>query len=32
VDKNGQTTTVRKTIARCATAKPRRQAAPRFTG
>ena len=32
VDKNGQKTTVHKTIARCATAKPRRQAAPRFTG
>jgi hypothetical protein len=32
VDKNGQKTTVRRTIARCAIAKPRRQAAPRFTG
>jgi hypothetical protein len=32
VDKNGKKTTVRKTIARCAAAKPRRKAAPRFTG
>jgi hypothetical protein len=32
VDKNGKRTTVHKTIARCAAAKPRRQAAPRFTG
>jgi hypothetical protein len=32
VDKNGKKTTVHKTIARCAAAKPRRQAAPRFTG
>jgi Calx-beta domain/Bacterial Ig domain len=32
LDNKGQTTTVRKTIARCAAAKPRRKAAPRFTG
>ncbi len=32
IDNRGQKTTVRKTIARCAAAKPRRKAAPRFTG
>jgi hypothetical protein len=32
IDKNGKKVTVRKTIARCAAAKPRRKAAPRFTG
>jgi Calx-beta domain-containing protein/Big-like domain-containing protein len=31
-DKNGQKTTVRRTIARCAAAKPRHQTGPRFTG
>ena len=32
IDNRGQKTTVRKTIVRCAAAKPRRHAAPRFTG
>jgi Tol biopolymer transport system component len=31
-DANGKVTTIRRTIARCAVAKPRRKAAPRFTG
>jgi len=32
LDNKGQKTTVRKTIARCAAATPKRKAAPRFTG
>jgi hypothetical protein len=32
IDNSAQKTTVRKTIARCAAAKPRRQTGPRFTG
>jgi len=32
IDNRGQKTTVRKTIARCAAAKPRRHTGPRFTG
>ena len=32
IDNRGQKTTVRKTIARCAAAKPKRQTGPRFTG
>ena len=32
LDNKGQKTTVRKTIARCAAAKPKRKAGPRFTG
>lgn len=31
-DANGKVTTINRTIARCAVAKPRRKAAPRFTG
>jgi Tol biopolymer transport system component len=31
-DSNGKVTTISRTIARCAVAKPRRKAAPRFTG
>jgi TolB protein len=31
-DSNGKVTTITRTIARCAVAKPRRHAAPRFTG
>ena len=31
-DSTGKATTIRRTITRCAVAKPRRRAAPRFTG
>lgn len=32
IDNTGKVTTIRRTITRCAVAKPRRHAAPRFTG